>query len=133
VFLLDTGVVFAAVFQAHQSHEAVSAWLKKVDHFATCGMTQIGAFRLLLHDGAMHGSPLSPLDAHTILEDLISDKRHALLSCPAISRDFVGQTNGHRACFDDYLVQIARSSRCQLATLDKALATRWTSDAFLVT
>ena len=91
MFLLDTGVAFAAVFQAHQSHAAVSAWLKNIDHFATCGMTQIGAFRLLLHDGAMHGSPLSPPDAHAVLEDLISDKRHVLLSCPTLSREFVAR------------------------------------------
>jgi hypothetical protein len=54
-------------------------------------MTQIGAFRLLLHDGAMHGSPLSPPDAHAVLVDLISDKRHVLLSCPTLSREFVAR------------------------------------------
>jgi predicted nucleic acid-binding protein len=132
MFLLDTGVLFAAVFEAHQSHEPVSAWLKNVDRFSTCGMTQIGAFRLLLNDAAMDGGPLDPSDAHAVLEGFVNDPRHVLLSCPPISRDFVGQTSGHRACFDDYLVQIARAGECRLATLDKPLATRWKSGTFLI-
>jgi predicted nucleic acid-binding protein len=64
--LLDTNVLFAAVFQAHAHHETVSRWLATAERYATCGLTQIGTFRLLLTAEATNYSPLTPADAHAV-------------------------------------------------------------------
>jgi predicted nucleic acid-binding protein len=42
------------------------------------------------------------------------------------------ETNGHNAAVDDYLVQIASNAGCRLATLDRALATRWPERTVLI-
>ena len=123
--LLDTGVVFAALNQAHASHLRVSRWLGNRGTYATCGLTQIGAFRLLLTDAAMNGAPLSQEEAHEVIAEFANSHRHRLLPCPPIAPDFVGKTNGSNAAFDDYLVQIASAGQTKLATLDTRLGTRW--------
>jgi predicted nucleic acid-binding protein len=126
MFLLDTNVLFAAVFQAHAHHETVSRWLATAERYATCGLTQIGTFRLLLTAEATNYSPLTPADAHAVLTDFARAERHIFPStCPGPSPEFVGQTTGHKAAFDDYLVQIAHAACCKLATLDRALTRRW--------
>lgn len=132
VFLLDTNVLFAAMVQAHAQHELVDRWLADIQRFATCGLTQIGVFRLLLIDASMHGHPLVPAEAHTVLADFTSDARHTFLGCPELSTAFVGKTSGHKASFDDYLVQIAQGGGCKVATLDRALVSRWSARAILV-
>ena len=132
MFLLDTSVLFAAVYQAHAQHRSVNHWLAATERYATCGLTQIGAFRLLLTDAAMHGCSLDTADAHIVLMDFTSSERHAFLTCPAISSQFVGQTAGHKAAFDDYLVQIAHAAGCKLATLDRPLTNRWPVETLLI-
>jgi predicted nucleic acid-binding protein len=133
MFLLDTNVLFAAVFQAHCHHEAVSHWLATAEQYATCGLTQIGTFRLLLTPEATNYFPLAPADAHAVLTDFAHSERHIFLSaCPAPSPEFVGQTTGHRAAFDDYLVQIAHAASCKLATLDRPLTKRWQAHTLLM-
>lgn len=132
MFLLDTSTLFAAIFQAQAQHESVTKWLATVDEFATCGLTQIGTFRLLIAEEPMHRRPLDPSDAHAVLQDFTNDKRHSFLECPAPSSEFVGQTRGHKAAFDDYLVQIAQAGGCKLATLDRALTRRWAAQTLLI-
>ena len=132
MFLLDTSVLFAAVYQAHTHHETVSHWLAAGERYATCGLTQIGAFRLLLLSPAMHGYPLDPADAHEVLTDFTHDERHTFVSCPAIAQGFVGQTLGHKAAFDDYLIQISHAASCKLVTLDRRLTSRWPEQTLLI-
>lgn len=60
MFLLDTNVLFAAMNQAHANHEIVDRWLDSIDGYATCGMTQIGVFRLLVMPAAMNGVAARP-------------------------------------------------------------------------
>ena len=132
MFLLDTSVLFAAVYQAHALHEGVSRWLAIGERYATCGLTQIGVFRLLLMDAPMHGCPLVVADAHSVVADFTRTDRHTFLSCPPISPHYVGQTTGNKAAFDDYLVQIARTADCTLVTLDRPLANRWPANTLLL-
>jgi predicted nucleic acid-binding protein len=132
MFLLDTGILFASAYQAHIHHMTVSAWLATADNYATCGMTQIGLVRLLLADAPMHGSPLTVHEAHEVLDSVVLDERHTFIPCPAVSSRFVGQTKGHRAAVDDYLVQAAAVSNCRLATRDRALSRRWPDHTLLI-
>lgn len=130
--LLDTNILFSAMFAAHERHESVHEWLSSLKRFGTCGMTQIGAFRLLLNDIPMHGHPLDPVDAHAVIADFVRDERHTFISCGPISPDFVGKTSGHRASFDDYLVQVAHAAGGKLATADRRLVSRWPTHTLLV-
>ena len=131
MLLIDTNIFFAGVFTAHARHKPVTQWLRSVDEFATCGLTQIGVFRLLLTDAAMHSRPLAPADAHAVIADFLADARHTFLAIGPISESFVGRTIGSKAAFDDYLIQIAAQSNCRLATSDKAIVSRWPEHSML--
>ena len=130
--LLDTGAFFAALHQAHSSHDRMSRWIRNATDFATCGLTQIGAFRLLLTDAAMNGSPLEPTEAHEVIAQFTGNSRHRFIPCPGISKAMVGKTPGNKAAFDDYLVQVAQDAGMKLATLDTHLATRWREETYVV-
>lgn len=130
--LLDTGALFATLNQAHASHGKLSRWLAGEAHFSTCGLTQVGAFRLLLTDAAMNGAPLEPAEAHEVIAQFTKAARHQFLPCPPLAAGVVGQTAGSNAAFDDYLVQIAHDAGIKLATLDTRLATRWRDRAHVV-
>ena len=132
MFLLDTNVLFAAMHQAHVHHQSVNHWLKTADRYATCGMTQIGVFRLLIMESAMNGFPLDCVDAHRLIEDFTGFEQHSFVGSPALSKSFVGRTGGTKAAFDDYLVQVASEAGSVVATLDQALSKRWPDHTALV-
>ena len=132
MFLLDVNVLFTALDKPNASYRRVIRWLESVDRYATCGMTQINTFRLLLTPSAMRYEPLTVADAHAMLARFTNTERHTFIPCPELSRLIVGRTHGHNAAIDDYLVQIASAAGCRLATLDRALAGRWPERAHLV-
>jgi len=132
MFLLDVSVLFAALNRTHKAHQTVTRWLASIDRHASCGLTQIGTFRLLLTPTTMHGRPMKSAAAHEMIADFTGCRRHRFVACPALSRSTVGKTNGHNAAVDDYLVQIANDAGCRLATLDRALATRWPERTLLI-
>lgn len=132
MFLMDTNALFATLHKTSVHHIAAMRWLAMAERYASCGVTQIGTFRLLLTPAAMNGSPLKPAMAHEVLADFTSTQRHLFLMCPPLSNTLVGQTSGHQAAADDYLVQIADAAGCKLATLDRALATRWPERTLLI-
>lgn len=131
MFLLDTNVLFAALHQINEHHSAVMRWLDSTEGYASCGLTQISTFRLLMMPITMNGRPLRPAAAHDVLADFTNKSKHTFLKCPSLSRLVVGQTGGHNAAYDDYLVQIANDANCRLATLG-ALASRWPERTFLI-
>lgn len=132
MFLMDTNALFATLHKTSVHHAPVMRWLATAERYASCGVTQIGTFRLLLTPAAMNGSPLRPAMAHEVLADFTGTQRHMFLMCPPLSNALVGQTGGRQAAVDDYLVQIADAAGCRLATLDRALATRWPERTFLI-
>ena len=132
MFLMDVNALFAALNETHVAYASVIQWLKTVDRYASCGLTQIGTFRLLLTPAAMLNRPLRPADAHRAIARFTGTKRHILAPCPALSNTIVGQTPGHKAAVDDYLVQVADAAGCKLVTLDHALATRWPERTLLI-
>jgi predicted nucleic acid-binding protein len=132
IFLLDVSVLFAALNRVHKAHQPVIRWLETIDQHASCGLTQIGTFRLLLTPTPMHGHPMNPAAAHETIADFTGRRQHRFVACPALSSSIIGKTNGHNAAVDDYLVQIASNAGCRLATLDRALATRWPERTLLI-
>ena len=132
MFLIDVNAQFAALNETHADHSKVTRWLASIEKHASCGLTQIGTFRLLIHPTVMLNRPLKCSDAHQAIARLTRSERHTFIPCLPLSSAQVGQTRGHKAAFDDYLVQIANDAGCKLATLDRALATRWPEHAFLI-
>lgn len=132
MFLLDINVLFAVLNKTHGAHSSVMTWLETIDQHASCGVTQIGTFRLLLTPAPMRGKPLRPAAAHESMARFTGLRHHRFVACPAVSSSIVGRTNGHQAAVDDYLVQIASNAGGRLATLDRALAARWPERTFLV-
>jgi predicted nucleic acid-binding protein len=133
MFLLDVNALFAALNELHTDHLKVTRWLLTTERYASCGMTQIGVFRLLIMPSTMCDSPLKPSDAHRAIARFAGSKHHAFIPCPALSSTDVGRTRGHKAAFDDYLVQIANDAGHTFATLDRALTARWPERTFLIT
>lgn len=80
----------------------------------------------------MRGNPLEPATAPVVLAEFTRSVKHTFVMCPPLSRAIVGQTRGHNAAVDDYLVRIASAAGCRLATLDRALARRWPGHAVLI-
>ena len=132
MFLLDVNALFAVLNKTHGAHRSVMKWLDSIDQHASCGLTQISTFRLLLTPASMRGKPLKPAAAHESIARFTGLRHHKFVACPALSSSMVGRTNGHNAAVDDYLVQIAGNAGCRLATLDRALATRWPERTVLV-
>lgn len=132
MFLLDVNALFATLAETHIASPSVMRWLQATERYASCGVTQLGAFRLLIQPAPMRGRPLTPADAHAAIIRFTSNARHVFVPCPALSSSIVGQTAGHKAAADDYYVQIASDSGCRLATLDRALAARWPERTFLI-
>ena len=132
MFLLDVNILFAALNEAHADHPKITRWLSSIEQHASCGLTQIGTFRLLIHPSAMLDRPLTSADAHRVIARFTSTDRHIFVPCPPLSSIAVGQTRGHKAAFDDYLVQIANDAGSRLATLDRALTMRWPERTFLI-
>lgn len=133
MFLLDVNVLFAALNELHAAHPKVIRWLSSVERHASCGMTQIGVFRLLILPSAMLDRPLASSDAHRAINSFTDSERHTFIPCPRLSSIDVGQTQGHKAAFDDYLVQIANDAGYKFATMDRALTSRWPERTFLIT
>lgn len=132
MILLDVNALFAMLVETHIASASVMRCLRTTNRYASCGVTQLGAFRLLITPSAMRRQPLTPADAHAAIARFTSNERHVFLSCPALSNFIVGRTAGHKAAVDDYYVQIASEADCRLATLDRALAARWPERAFLI-
>lgn len=57
MFLLDVDALFATLAETHIKSAIVIRWLQTADRYASCGMTQLGAFRLLLQASPMRGQP----------------------------------------------------------------------------
>lgn len=88
MFLLDVNALFALLAETHITTATVACWLRSTDRYASCGMTQLGAFRLLLQTLPMHGRPLTRADAHAALARFTSNPRHVFCHarpCPARS------------------------------------------------
>lgn len=132
MFLLDVNVMFAALNEAHADHPKITRWLFSIERHASCGLTQIGTFRLLINPSAMLDRPLTSSDAHRAFARFTNNERHTFIPCPPLSSADVGQTQGYRAAFDDYLVQIANDAGYSVVTMDRALATRWPGRTFLI-
>ncbi|HWK52180.1 MAG TPA: hypothetical protein VNR40_19935, partial [Steroidobacter sp.] len=85
MFLLDVNVMFAALNEIHADHAKITRWLYSIERHASCGLTQIGTFRLLILPSAMLDRPLTTSDAHRAIACFISSEHHTFLPCSQLS------------------------------------------------
>lgn len=127
-FLLDANVVIALTVAEHEHHERATAWLTSVKRFAVCPVVEGALIRFLLRIGE------SMETAAAVLAGVRASERCEFWpdSVSYIDID-VSTIRGHRQVTDSYLAALARHGSGQLATFDRALATRHSEFCLLVT
>jgi len=129
VFLPDVNLLVSAHIAEHQHHDLALAWLRSVDHFATCATTEQGLVRLLSNPVVNPGA--TTLDALAALARVRRRHQHehwaerASLDAPGIDTACM---TGYKQVTDFHLLNLAASHGGKLVTLDagikRALAPR---------
>ena len=96
--------------------------------WATCAITEMGFIRLSSNP-AFTSAAVTPYEAATLLEQLVSLERHEYWNeLPRLRRDQFRKITGHKQITDFYLAHLASLHRAKLATLDEAIVTVMGSD-----
>jgi uncharacterized protein len=127
-FLLDVNVLIALVDGTHVSHEKAHEWFAREGraHWATCPITENGLVRIIAspkHPNALSSATaaielltrLTGLPGHEFWSDGISLRDEERFNAARILTP--GQIT------DSYLLALAASRGCVLATLDRRLST----------
>jgi uncharacterized protein len=116
-YLLDSNALIALVISDHEHHDIAARWVAGVDEIALCPIVEGALVRFLVRVGESHTTAVA------ILSNLYSSPRCAFWS-DSISYKAanLGHVIGHRQVTDAYLVALAASRDCRLATFDQALA-----------
>jgi len=114
--LLDVNLLLACAWSSHAKHAAARTWLEGSTAFTTRPLTELGFIRVSLSPGYR----ASFADALAALTDITSRRqaRFAHADLPASRLPIV---SSHADVTDAYLVELARSHRLKLATLDDSL------------
>lgn len=121
--LLDTNVLLALAWPNHQHHRAAHEWFRAESRhgWASCSFTQVGFVRLSSNP-AYTTSAVAPVQAASLLQELLSHPKHAFWASPgAHSPAIYRQALGHQQVNDAYLVEVAKRRRGRLVTLDTRL------------
>ncbi len=121
-YLLDVNALIAYGFRKHDFHERVALWVRSCpsDQFLTCSITELG-FARILGNARTYGMGVGR--ARQLLLELKSSVElplafvadtNDLSSLPSWVKTPAQTTDGH-------LVQLARTSKAILATLDKRI------------
>ena len=119
--LLDVNLLLACGWQTHALHAEAVAWLDGLEEFHTCPLVDLGFLRVSMGPAFR----VSFADAARVLADI-----KARAGAKMMADDFppakLPSLASHAQVTDAYLVELARSKRMRLATLDAALcATAW--------
>lgn len=131
--LLDVNVLMALAWQDHEHHGLVHRWLRHVDRFATCPITQGGFLRISSNPAL--GYSTSMADAFASLKSIMADPRHCFwpddLSFENMPAGWAADRT-HNQVTDRYLVALALYHKGTLATLDRPLAKSFARESGLV-
>ena len=130
VHLLDVNVLLALAWPNHQHHGAAHRWFEREGHgrWATCAVTQLGFVRLSSNP-AFTAEAVAPREAAVLLQRLCEHPGHRFLSSPpACTPEAYKHALGHRQVMDAWLVEVARSHRGRLATLDRGVTAHGAGD-----
>ena len=132
-FLLDSNVLIALSWPAHEFHHKVGRWFARHSEagWATCPFTQ-AAFVRILSNPAFSINALTPANALRVLESNLKLPNHRFWpdSIPVVEamKNVEARLTGHRQITDAYLVSLAVHHRGKLATLDQGIGA-WGSAA----
>lgn len=123
--LLDVNCLLAIAWPNHQHHRLVADWFERQADagWSTCAVSELGFVRLSSNP-AYTAAHVSPREAVGLLAELRTIGRHEYLDAPSpCSFEAMRHPTmqGHRQVTDCYLLAIARSRNCSLATLDQRL------------
>lgn len=116
-YLLDANALIALVVAEHEHHTRAVHWAAGVDQIALCPVVEGALVRFLVRCGERHTTAVAILSA-------LYDSSRCVFWPDAISYTAadLGHVVGHRQVTDAYLVALAASRGCRLATFDQALA-----------
>jgi predicted nucleic acid-binding protein len=117
--LPDVNVLVAASSDSHVHHAVAANWVGRERRFATCPVTELGLLRVLMQLGA------APKDADRALQGLVGRHRERLIPADLSATAIAGMALGHRQTTDLYLVELARSHKLVLTTLERSMARRF--------
>ena len=126
VFLLDSNVLIALAWPAHEFHAKVGRWFARHSSggWATCPLTQ-AAFVRILSNPAFSANALTPANALRVLESNLRLPSHHFwpdsISLVDALKNVEGRFTGHRQVTDGYLASLAIHHRGKLATLDQGI------------
>jgi uncharacterized protein len=128
-YLLDVNVLLALTWPNHEFHQAAHKWWRTSRKiWATCAITEMGLIRLSTNP-AFTSAAVTPYEAATLLEQLVSLERHEYWNeLPRVKRDQFRKIAGHKQITDFYLAHLASLHRAKLVTFDEAIATAMGSE-----
>lgn len=121
--LLDTNVLIALLWPAHEAHAACGSWFAAHAHagWATCPITEAGFVRIVSNPAFSRDAPR----AENALDLLVHNLRHPAhrfwpdsLPLEAAARVTQARLFGHRQVTDAYLLALAMHRHGRLVTLD---------------
>lgn len=126
-WLLDTNLLVALLWPAHEFHEAAQTWFARNQRggWATCPLTQSGFVRVISNP-LFSRDAVSPAEASERLAANLGSARHRFISA-SISfakavAPFAGRLRGHQQVTDAYLLGLAVHHGIRFATFDRALS-----------
>ena len=132
-FLFDVNLLMALLWESHEHHRTARAWLRRVTHFTTCPVSQLGFARVSSHP--LLGYSMSPDQTFSVLRRFLSDPRHRFVPDDLSCEDRVVRTDlmgGANQVTDHYLVALARQHGLSVATFDEPLAKTFAGESGLV-
>jgi predicted nucleic acid-binding protein len=126
-YLLDANVLIALTVAEHEHHELVSSWAAGGQRFALCPVVEGSLVRFLIRIGE------SARAAKELLIAVHATPRCAFWPDSLTYRDApLEDVIGPRQVTDSYLAGLAGSNGGILATLDQALAARFSTTVELI-
>jgi len=129
-WLLDTNVLFSALWSTHGEYPATCAWLAraKPDGWGVTVETYLGVIRLLMNPTTTDGTPLKASDAVEAVRTALAGPHPGKIVKNAEPDDsFLKKARGHRQIMDFYLVQMASETGAKLVTRDNGLLAEFPS------
>ncbi|EIQ01928.1 putative nucleic acid-binding protein [Opitutaceae bacterium TAV1] len=127
-WVLDTNLLFAAVYKGHEHHAPTRAWLDKVkgDGWGVAAESFVSTARLLMNRTVMKGFPLKAPEALRLLRSEMAGLHPGRIITDVSPSDrFLERAQGHKQMMDFFLVNVAVESGAKFATRDGGILAEW--------
>lgn len=123
--LLDTNLLIALLWPAHEFHHAAQRWFRgNRQEWATCPLTECGFVRIVSNP-AFSRDAVSTQEANRYLASNLASPKHRFLadsiSFSKAVAPFASAISGHRHVTDAYLLGLALHHDARVATFDQGM------------